>query len=55
MGQAALIPVPFLLTNSGLNNDRVNLKLVLFVDTISENMWGNFQSFLGICRAAVNF
>jgi len=55
VGQAALIPVPFLLINSRLNNDRGNLKLVVLVDTMSENMLGNFQSYSGICRGVMIF
>jgi len=51
----ASISVTFLLVNSGLINDRGNLKYVVLVDTMLENMCRNFQSFSVICRGAVIF
>jgi len=51
----ASISVTFLLINSRLINNWRNLKTVILIDTMSENMLGSFQSFSVICRGAVNF
>jgi len=51
----ALMLMTFLLMNSRLINDWGNLKFVVLVDTMLENMCRNFQSFSGICRGAVIF